>query len=500
MTSSRQRGRTPTAAIALAAVLVLGGCQETIVGTKAEPGEIDYADDLYAVTAVGDDDVWAAGYFGSIYHSADGGGTWRRQESGTQRSLYDISFADGENGWAVGRRGFIIHTVDSGQSWERQKGPRFPPRHMFSVHAIDARRAWTVGDWGSRYYTDDAGASWQDRSFLVDEDHPTFKYLSEEDLEAFERGETVYDDTYLNDVFFLDERTGWITGEYGLIFRTEDGGETWEKGSITGTLAFDPVTFEHLQGDVGRDKWDYLFDVAERLVEKPYLRVRVEGFLTPRELLETGDTTLADDRALAVSDFLEGEGVSQDRIRQLNPTPFDQEGTDMEAFTQLKLGDQPRVEINIIETPFLFDLKFQDAQNGLIAGLGGVVLQTSDGGRNWTYRQSQAVQGLYAIGRGGQAAWVVGEKGLHRRSLDGGETWERLEGPESFQEQFTFFGFMRDLVFPTEQRGWMVGQAGMVLRSSDGGGSWERIFVLEKQQQFEQADAGAESDESTSGE
>ena len=500
MSSSRQRGRTSAAAISLVVALVLGGCQEVIVGQKAEPGEIDYADDLYAVSAVGDDYVWAAGYFGSIYHSADGGDSWRRQDSGTQRSIYDVSFADEKNGWAVGRRGFIIHSVDGGQSWERQKGPRFPPRHLFAVHAIDANRAWIVGDWGSRYYTDDAGTSWQDRSFLVDESHPTFKYISEEELEAFARGEKVYDDVYLNDVVFLDDRTGWIVGEYGIIFLTTDAGESWEKGSIYGMLSFEPVSFEHKQGDVGRDKWTYLFDVAEQLVEKPYLRVRVEGFLTPQELRETGDTTLADDRALAVSDFLEGEGVSQERIRQLNQTPFDQESIDMAAFTRSKLRDQPHAVILVLETPFLFDVKFEDAENGLVAGLGGVVLQTSDGGRNWNYRDSGAVQGLYAIDRGAQAAWTVGEKGLHRRSFDGGETWERLERADSFQEQFTFFGFMRDLVFPTDQRGWMVGQAGIVLRSSDGGGSWERIFVLEKERQFQQAEASAESDESTSGE
>ncbi len=59
---------------------------------------------------------------------------------------------------------------------------------------------------------------------------------------------------------------------------------------------------------------------------------------------------------------------------------------------------------------------------------------------------------------------------------------------------------MRDLLFPTDQRGWMVGQAGIVLRSSDGGGSWERIFLLEKERLFQQADVAAEGGESTSGE
>ena len=31
----------------------------------------------------------------------------------------------------------------------------------------------------------------------------------------------------LNDVFFLDERRGWATGNNGTIVRTTDGGKTW---------------------------------------------------------------------------------------------------------------------------------------------------------------------------------------------------------------------------------------------------------------------------------
>jgi photosystem II stability/assembly factor-like uncharacterized protein len=462
----------------LGLVLALVGCQELIVGEKAKRGEIDYSDDLYAATGIGDTHLWAAGYFGAIYHTADGGESWSKQDSGSQKSIYDISFADELNGWAVGRRGFIIHTADGGQNWERQKSPRFPPRHLFSVHAIDANVAWAVGDWGSRYVTHDAGNTWEDVSFLVDEDHPVFKYLGEEEIEAYERGDKVYDDVYLNDVFFLDDTRGWIAAEYGMIFYTADAGATWTKGEIRGTVSFEPVTFGVNVGEVERHHWDYLFEVAEALVEKPYLRVRVEGFLTPAELKKTGATNLADDRALSISDFLESENVSQERIRQVNPTPFDQEGIDMVEFTKSKLSNEPHANIKVIETPFLFDVKFTDPQNGLIAGLGGVILQTEDGGQTWDYRDSDASQGLYAIGQGAKLAWAVGEKGLHRRSSDGGMTWERLPRADAFQEQHVFFGFMRDLVFPTSERGWIVGQASFLLRSSDGGASWEKIDLL----------------------
>ena len=67
-------------------------------------GDIDIYDDLYAASAVGEDDLWVAGYFGAIYRTRDAGETWTKLETPTEKSLYDISFADNRTGWVVGRR------------------------------------------------------------------------------------------------------------------------------------------------------------------------------------------------------------------------------------------------------------------------------------------------------------------------------------------------------------------------------------------------------------
>ena len=210
------------------------------------------------MTAVGADHLWAAGYFGAIYRTTDGGKSWRKLNGLTDQSIYDISFADEKNGWAVGRRGFVIHTSDGGDTWEQQTIERKPPQHLFAVKAINANTAWAVGDWGGRYYTNDGGKTWQDRSFLLTKDHPSFKYLSDDEIEAFERGEKLYDDIFLNDVYFADDKHGWMAGEYGHMYWTDDGGETWDPGHIAGTVKFDEIVFpvrreEGAQGQVGAD-------------------------------------------------------------------------------------------------------------------------------------------------------------------------------------------------------------------------------------------------------
>jgi len=462
----------------LAVVLTFtSGCSQEKYEEKFAEGQIDLPDDLYAVTAIGSDKLWAAGYFGAIYRTTDAGKTWKKLNGLTDQSIYDISFADDKNGWAVGRRGFVIHTSDGGDNWELQTIPREPAQHLFAVRAVDANTAWAVGDWGGRYYTADGGKTWEDRSFVLTPESPAWKYLSDDELATVAKGGKVYDDIFLNDVFFTDKQHGWMVGEYGYIFRTEDGGQTWDRGHIKGTVHFDDIAFPKGEKKVPKDHWDQIFKAAEVLAERAYLKVEIEGFLTADELRARKDTQLADDRADEIQKFLENEGINQDRIKIKHQTPLDQEGVDMKAFALTKLAPEPIVKIEVIETPFLFDVKFKDTDHGMITGLGGVALASSDGGRDWEYLPTGSKQALFASAFADSKLIAVGEKGLRRVSLDGGKTWQKL-GDEGGYGRFPAekHGYFRDLTCGTPTVCWMVGQGGNVLRSTDAGESWYEML------------------------
>ncbi len=459
----------------VAGVLIFAGCSEHHFEDPYAEGEIAVPDDLYAAAAVGKNHFWASGYFGSIYRTTDAGASWKKLDTDTDKPIYGISFADEKIGWAVGQRGFIVRTQDGGMTWEHQFTPRKPARHMFAVHAIDTQNVWAVSDWGGIYKTTNGGESWEDLSFTVDDTHPTFKYLNEAELAAYERGEKVYDDVYLNDIYFTDLQHGWIAAEYGLIFRTSDGGQTWEKGKVQGDVNFPEVNFPSMESKVPRDLWDALFEAAELLVEKQYLRVRIEGFMTAAEYATRGDTFLADERAEKIRDFLEGEGVTQDRLRVLNPTPFDEESVDMNAFRAKKFSSRRYAKINVIETPFLFDVKFKDSQNGVITGLGGVVLTSADGGATWQYAETDSHLAFFSGAFAKDRMIVVGDRGQQRARTTGGwAEYDVAKFPETF-------GYMRDVVFGDENHGWIVGAEGFILRSSNGGDSWEQVKVTGRQ-------------------
>jgi photosystem II stability/assembly factor-like uncharacterized protein len=131
------------------------------------------------------------------------------------------------------------------------------------------------------------------------------------------------------------------------------------------------------------------------------------------------------------------------------------------------------VKISVIQNPYLFTVNFKDESHGLIAGLGGVILRSGDGGRSWSYEQMDRKQALFAVADVESRAIAVGEKGFVRVSSDGSSQWA---APEAVDFP-TIFTFMRDIGFdPQRLTGLIVGQQGKILRSKDGGKSWSQVL------------------------
>jgi photosystem II stability/assembly factor-like uncharacterized protein len=104
---------------------------------------------------------------------------------------------------------------------------------------------------------------------------------------------------------------------------------------------------------------------------------------------------------------------------------------------------------------------------GWIAGYGGVMLHSTDGGRTWSPQSTgvtQALEGLYFADA--QHGWAVGWIGTVVRTLDGGRTWQPV--PVSNMAWSMSSVYFRDL-----QNGWIVGFGGQILRSRDGGATWQ---------------------------
>jgi photosystem II stability/assembly factor-like uncharacterized protein len=90
---------------------------------------------------------WAVGAGGVVLATADGGRTWRAQDSGVESDLFDVKFLDEREGWAVGGDGTAIHTADGGETWRAE--PTGTPHALERLCFAGRARGWAVGFGGT---------------------------------------------------------------------------------------------------------------------------------------------------------------------------------------------------------------------------------------------------------------------------------------------------------------------------------------------------------------
>jgi photosystem II stability/assembly factor-like uncharacterized protein len=487
------QARTARIAAAIFALAISqAGCHVVDFTPRFEEGEIGIFDDLFSVSVIDDQRVVAVGYHGSVYRTQDGGTTWHKGLVDTERLLYSVSMGDSQRGWAVGQSGTIVRTEDGGETWKTQHNPKVAEgSHLFGVHAIDGDTAWTVGEWGTRIHTEDGGETWVDRSIPITLDHPQFVWLSLSNQEKVRRGEMVYEDVGLNNVYCrpLPSTRCWIVGEFGYIFYSDDRGATWEKGEILGEVRVDPIILGFDQIDLPEAVVENLREFAGVIADAQHLNVLIDPYVSTAELAKYGDPDdpselfdILSARIDETSAVLEEVGVLSDRLRMPSKPPWDYEDfveddpEFLDRYLDGRTAEQSIIKVGVIQNPFLFTIHFSDDDSGLISGLGGVILRSQDGGRTWSYEDTGWKQAFFSVASTDERSVAVGEKGLIRYSTDGGSTWAPMPN-DSFP---TIFTFMRDLAFDgTNRAGFIVGQVGMVLRSTDGGKHWSQVLPPE---------------------
>ena len=230
-------------------------------------------------------------------------------------------------------------------------------------------------------------------------------------------------------------------------------------------------------------------EFATQIADQQHLNIAINARVSAREVKNFGKADnpfplfeIVEARIQEVQSAIEAAGILSDRIRRRGAPPWDYEdflADDPEFLNRYFEGrtrDTPQVEVSIAQNPYLFSVRFADPNEGYIAGLGGVVLRSSDGGRTWTYEDIGRKAAIFSVQPiSADRAIIVGERGLFRSTADGGKTWKEPTA-DIFDDIFTF---MRDVAF-VGQTGYIVGQRGMVLRTDDGGSTWTKVLPIEK--------------------
>lgn len=154
------------------------------------------ASDCTHVTAVGDD--------GTIIHSNTTAREWTIVGSGVSVPLRGVTFV-GDVGWSFGDDGVILRSTNKGAAWERVYNLKGTNWNAASF--IDANTGWIVGGAGGQApqpmlaRTTDGGVQW-----ILWQSPPAV----------------------FTSIQMLDADNGYATGDGGILYRTTNGGSSWE--------------------------------------------------------------------------------------------------------------------------------------------------------------------------------------------------------------------------------------------------------------------------------
>ena len=131
---------------------------------------------------------------------------------------------------------------------------------------------------------------------------------------------------------------------------------------------------------------------------------------------------------------------------------------------------------------WLHAVQFLDQNHGWVAGSGGTLLETNDGGATWKRISALTKDTLRDICFvDDHTGWLIAERDVYKlktndearsyllRTDDGGLTWRPiyLDGAE-------VNALLVRVIFADPSNGWVFGETGVIFATSDGGAHWTR--------------------------
>jgi photosystem II stability/assembly factor-like uncharacterized protein len=257
----------------------------------------------------------------------------------------------------------------------------------------------------------------------------TFSFTTESENWRIQLNECVFS------IYFIDENTGWAAG-YD-IFKTTDGGDTWDEIYTPSETLRDIYFINSLTGWAvgqngliikttnGGDTWETLNSETTDDMEAVYFINSSIGWVTG----ECGIVKTTDGGDSWINQF-----------------PIELE----------------YVSINSVY--------FTDENNGWAAGFN--ILRTTDGGENWTECMVDGSYGMWFMLNSlffadENNGWAVGYDGVYKTS-DGGLTWYSQTDLIDIE--------YNDVYFTDEMTGWIAGEQGIIIKTTDGGESWDYLY------------------------
>jgi photosystem II stability/assembly factor-like uncharacterized protein len=268
-------------------------------------------------------------------------------------------------------------------------------------------------------------------------------------------------------VYFIDSLRGWICGEWGdeisgSLWRTQDGGKSWDilvagspgSGIPSGCETLTQVLFLD-------DRKGFILSAGEVILQtlnggRSWKPIHFSGGVP------SGLFFLDDDHRFG---WLLCQDLDENyRIRRTFHYVTRDGGLSWE-------DNEDRFEGGIGAD--ISACRFWDPDEGIICGPDGALFRTHDGGKTWRKLRSPSLGDLNFLhipaGAKGKQCWMAGDIGGLWFSPDGGETWEmRHTGTE---EEIHAAWFL------SSDCGIIAGSGGFLARTEDAGRSFTKIQI-----------------------
>lgn len=403
------------------------------------------------------DRKWRAFADSVRYESSDAGDTWvaqairlpdAKKDPLIRSALLELTPLDGSVAWARGLYDEIFRTVDGGLTWSVQDTGSKPtglivfPKLAGFTPLLFSRVLKFSSD-GLIALSTNGGDTWQDKNPGIASN--------------------------LMSISFADAQRGMVGSLWGGVYRTSDGGTTWEDASIgqlsSYTKAIDMGSSTTAVAFLSHDSSIYTSsDFGETWIQRPVSGLRNEGgrYFERLQMVTESIGYIVGFKGNIVKTT---DGGSSWRVL---PPPNN-------------------------SLMSLHDLSFITTEKGWIVGDSGVVYRTTDGGMSWIYLDAgdEPVENagnylaqLYAVSFVDEnRGLVAGGRGRVFTTSDGGTTWQKGKGGVPMHD-WQFGGFS-DLRLFSNGHAWAgIDEGSLSIAalsfSTDYGLTWSKDTILSR--------------------
>jgi photosystem II stability/assembly factor-like uncharacterized protein len=223
--------------------------------------------------------------------------------------------------------------------------------------------------------------------------------LSDDDGASFRQARSVPVRSTLTAVCFVDDRTGWAVGHWGVVLRTDDAGESWtvQRADTSVDQPLFSVYFKDAERGWAVGLWSLMIATADG--GKSWTPVRLPappgGGKGDRNLFKIFAGRLGDL-------FVAAEQGAVLRSHDGDRWSYLQTGYKGTFWTGIALGDGTL----------------------LVGGLRGTIYRSVDGGSSWTESKTDLKSSITDLGEAGGKVFAVGLDGASFESDDGGATFK----------------------------------------------------------------------------